>query len=249
MKRVYGKTVKELIKDYVGLIDQEASPSEGGKEDAQFTRDDIHQWFMDNYPRIKRGTVNAHLIRLSTNAPSRVHHNVTAESGDDLLFQVDTQTFRPYDKRNDPQPIYKDSVPEDEEEYIPESYEFAYERDLRNYLSKNLDKIEPGLTLFEEEGLNGIEFPVGGRFIDILALDERENLVVIELKVSRGYDRVVGQILRYMGWIRENLATDGQQVRGVIVARTITEDLKLATSSIPEIALFEYELMVRLTAC
>jgi hypothetical protein len=49
------------------------------------------------------------------------------------------------------------------------------------------------LTLYEEEGINGIEFPVGGRFIDILAVDSDGALVVIELKVSRGYDLIVAR--------------------------------------------------------
>jgi hypothetical protein len=54
------------------------------------------------------------------------------------------------------------------------STEFAYEADLRNYLAKNLSLIEPGLTLYVDEatGVSGIEFRVGGRFIDILAVSE-----------------------------------------------------------------------------
>lgn len=43
------------------------------------------------------------------------------------------------------------------------SQEFAYERDLRNYLSKNLGSLETGLRLYEDEDLTGVEFPVGGR--------------------------------------------------------------------------------------
>jgi RecB family endonuclease NucS len=80
------------------------------------------------------------------------------------------------------------------------SGEFAYERDLQNYLAKNLHRVEPGLRLYEEDEISGIEFPVGGRFIDILAVDNQGNYVIIELKVSkvsRGYDRVIGQLLRY----------------------------------------------------
>ena len=37
----------------------------------------------------------------------------------------------------------------------------AAERDLRNYLVKNLAVVEPGLRLYEEEGISGVEFPVG----------------------------------------------------------------------------------------
>ena len=70
--------------------------------------------------------------------------------------------------------------------------------------------------------------------------------MVIELKVSRGYDRVVGQILRYMAWIRKNHAEQNQKVRGVIIAREITEDLLLACSETQNVDLFEYNLSVTL---
>lgn len=126
------------------------------------------------------------------------------------------------------------------------SPEFAYEKDLQNYLARNLGLIETGLKLFEEEGINGLEFPVGGRFVDILAVDAAGNYVVVELKVSKGYDRVVGQLLRYIAWIEKNHAEKGQSVRGVIVAREISEDLTLACGSLPNVQLFEYALSVSL---
>lgn len=127
-----------------------------------------------------------------------------------------------------------------------ENYEFAYEKDLQNFLAKNLKLIEPELKLFEEEGINGIEFPAGNRFIDILAIDKNNDFIVIELKVSKGYDRVVGQILRYIGWVEQKMASDGQKVRGIIICKDISEDLTLACSKIKEIELFEYELSVKL---
>ena len=134
---------------------------------------------------------------------------------------------------------------EDIEDIEPESTgEFAYERDLREFLARNLHLIESGLSLFSDEGMNGIEYPVGGRFIAILAIDSSGGFVVIELKVSKGYDRVVGQLLRYVNWIRQNLTDWNQRVRGVIIAKRITEDLRLACASLDEVSLFEYELSV-----
>jgi endonuclease len=84
----------------------------------------------------------------------------------------------------------------------------------------------------------------GGRRIDILAVDKTGAFVVLELKVEKGYDRVVGQLLRYMNWVRKELAEPGQHVRGIIVCRTMSEDLRLACMSIPDVELFEYQLSV-----
>jgi Endonuclease NucS C-terminal domain len=173
---------------------------------------------------------------------------------DNLLYQVDGRTFRLYDAAHDPSPITKESPPEGRRGHLPpealrdeqEGSEFAYEQDLRDFLAKNLSLIEPGLQLYQEEGITGVEFPAGGRFIDILAVDQTGALVVIELKVSRGYDRVVGQLLRYIGWIEQNQAEPGQRVRGVIVAKEISEDLVLACRRIQDVGLYEYQFSVML---
>lgn len=212
---------------------------------AVVTKGEVHQWFRSRYPRIKIGTIDAHLSRLSTNVPVRVHYS--AHPGqDDLFFRLDPQRFRRYDPQNDPAPIYESITDQGEgdAEYdeLQGDGEFAFESDLRDYLAKNLSKLEPGLRLYEDEGVNGVEYPAGGRFIDILAVDREGGLVVVELKVSRGYDRVVGQLFRYMGWIRQNLADTGQRVRGIIVAREATADLRIACEESGKIELFEYEL-------
>ena len=58
------------------------------------------------------------------------------------------------------------------------------------------------------------------------------------------YDRVLGQLRRYMGWINKNHAEPEQMVRGIIVAREISEDLVLACFGVPNVELFEYEMSV-----
>lgn len=214
-------------------------------------RQQVISWFASNYPKIKASTISAHLIKMSTNANSRPHYQANPNGDDDLFYQIDGSHFRLYNPLSDPLPIYKrqDEIIEAEEtdEYgLEQPKEFAYERDLKNFLAKNLHLLAQNLRLYEDEGITGIEFPVGGRFIDILAVDENNNYVVIELKVSRGYDRVIGQLLRYVAWIEKNLAESGQLVKGMIVAREISEDLLLATSKVPDVELFEYELLVNL---
>ena len=68
---------------------------------------------------------------------------------------------------------------------------------------------------------------------------------MIELKVSRGYDRVVGQLLRYMAWVEQEMEPS-KPVRGIIVAKEITDDLKLAASRISGVRLIEYEIEFKL---
>ena len=129
----------------------------------------------------------------------------------------------------------------------PSELEFAYESILRDHCAGNLSSIEPGLTLFEKDGISGVEYPAGGRFIDILAIDSQGALVVIELKLSRGHDRVVGQLAHYLGWVQQNLAQPQQRVRGMIIVRQVTEGLRLASGRLADVSLFQYELSVSLT--
>ena len=49
-----------------------------------------------------------------------------------------------------------------------------------------------------------------------------------------------------MAWIEKNQAEPQQEVRGIIIARQISEDLRLACSRVAGISLFEYELSVTL---
>jgi hypothetical protein len=239
---IYDKPVRLLIREMLSSL--------AAKPGQQFSKDGAVAWFTQHYPKIKEGTISAHLIRFSTNAPSRLHYGVKAD--EDLLSQIDGSHFRLYDPATDPEPIHSKSDATVRREIVaepaeaPPSSEFAYESDLRDFLGKNPSHIEPGLQLYQDEGITGIEFPVGGRFIDILALDAEKRLVVIELKVSRGYDRVVGQLLRYMAWIQRHHADTGQGVRGIIIAREISEDLKLACSLVPNVSLYEYSLSVAL---
>ena len=240
MKRIYGKTVKEIIFEYCNKK----------QVNEVITKQEILELFAKNYPKIKRSTLDAHLIGLSTNSKNRIHYNIKDDGRDDLFVQIDINKYRLYNKSNDPTPYYKNNAGDRNDPPVekPEENdkEFAYEKDLQNFIEKNLNIIEPELKLFEEDDINGIEFPAGGRFIDILAVDKNNNFVIIELKVSRGYDRVIGQLLRYISWVKKNMATEGQKVRGIIICKEITEDLVLACSEINNIELFEYELSIKL---
>jgi len=136
------------------------------------------------------------------------------------------------------------SSPLEEEEGLASEQEFAYESDLRDFLAANLRVIEPGLSLYKDDVGNGIEYPVGsGGQIDILAKDQNDRLVVIELKVSRGRNPTIGQLLYYMGWVDTNLSRTGKS-RGIIIAKEISDDLCLACQRVTDISLYRYILSV-----
>jgi Endonuclease NucS C-terminal domain len=120
--------------------------------------------------------------------------------------------------------------------------QFAAESDLRDFLAKNPTRIEPGLSLYRTGDQSGIEFPVENGVIDILALDGEGRFVVIELKVGRGRNKTVGQLLYYMGWVDKNLGKG--PCRGIIIAKEIPDGLMLAVQRIPGVSVCRYHLAV-----
>lgn len=99
--------------------------------------------------------------------------------------------------------------------------EFVLEKYLQEFIVSNFTAIFNGkYVLFQdtEEKAVGKEYSTDVGRIDILAIEPDTNsFVVFELKKGRETDKVVGQTLRYMGWVQENLCGDGQQVKGVII--------------------------------
>jgi len=134
---------------------------------------------------------------------------------------------------------------ETDETYIGEqSTEFVLERYLEDFIVTNFDTIFDGQLIIyrDQDGGIGQQFPIVnsdgkqiGR-IDILAKNKNSNnYTVIELKKGRESDQVVGQLLRYMGWVKENLCEGNQEVTGLIICRDIDERLVYAVSPISSI--------------
>jgi hypothetical protein len=120
--------------------------------------------------------------------------------------------------------------------------QFAAEADLRDFLAKNPSCIEKGLRLYQDGDCSGVEFPIENGFIDILAIDQNQTFVVVELKVGRGRNKTIGQLLYYMGWVDKNLGK--APCRGMIIAKEIPDDLLLAVQRVPGVSLCRYNLSV-----
>jgi len=127
---------------------------------------------------------------------------------------------------------------------------FALEEQLRDYLAENLGILEPGLSLWPVENGDAVEFQVDeqgpSHRIDILAKDHGGLPVIIELKVSRGHEKTVGQALYYRARIKHRFGAE--RVRIFIVAAEISPELRAAASEVPDVVLFEYSLAVKVTA-
>ena len=60
-----------------------------------------------------------------------------------------------------------------------------------------------------------------------------KDLVVIELKRNESDDEVVGQISRYMAWVKRNLAKEGQVVKGIICVHKALKNLCYQRATYP----------------
>jgi len=126
---------------------------------------------------------------------------------------------------------------------------FALEAQLRDFIIENLSRVPVNgrrLKLFSDASArDGREYPTDVGPIDILAQDDSGDFVVFELKLERGPDRALGQLARYMGWVKLHLAGESS-VRGVVVARSIDDRLRYAVCVIPNVSLLEYIVEFRL---
>lgn len=142
--------------------------------------------------------------------------------------------------------VLGDDEPAGEEQDAPY---FSLEYQLRDFLASNIGTItingERLRIYVDPTGRDGVEYPTAVGPIDILAIDDTGSFYVFELKRAQSSDRAMGQLARYMGWARQTIGRD-RKVFGVIVAKTITENLRYAAFAVPDVFLYEYEVAFNL---
>lgn len=127
---------------------------------------------------------------------------------------------------------------------------FAMEKHLEAFLVANWNQTELSKTysIYEEDGeAVGQQYATDAGPIDILAVSkDGKRLLVVELKRGRASDVVVGQILRYMGYVKEQIAEADQVVEGAIIALEDDQKLRWALAAVPSISFYRYQVSFRL---
>lgn len=127
---------------------------------------------------------------------------------------------------------------------------FALEKHLEDFLVKNWKYTELGKNydIYEEDGeLVGQQYPSDTGPLDILAISkDKTTLLVVELKKGRVSDNVVGQIQRYMGFVKEELAEPGQTVKGVIIGLEDDIRIRRALAVTQNIEFYKYQVSFKL---
>ena len=125
---------------------------------------------------------------------------------------------------------------------------FYMEKQLEDFIIHNWDNTPLGkrFNLIIEDGE-----PISQQYrtdigpIDILTIDkETGSYVVIELKRNQTSDETVGQLCRYMGWIK--VEKKDNNVRGVIIAGSFDKKLDYALKAVSGIEVFLYEIDFKL---
>lgn len=133
---------------------------------------------------------------------------------------------------------------------VEDASAFALEKHLEDFLVENWTQTELGreYDIYKEDGeAFGQQYQTDTGPLDILAISkDKKRLLVVELKKGRASDAVVGQTLRYMSYVQEELAEEGQVVRGVIIAHEDDQKIRRALKMATNIEFFRYEISFKL---
>jgi hypothetical protein len=162
---------------------------------------------------------------------------------DKLWWQIDS-TEEPQEDQTDKGPgelPYPDEF----------SQGFGLEKHLQMFIVDNWDSIEifkEWSLLEEDDELVGVEYNTQeiGR-IDLLAKHKtKPEWLVIELKRDQSSDQTVEQVLRYMGWVQQKLASSDDKVFGLIISRSTDDKVGYALRYTQDVDLMFYEVQFTL---
>ena len=166
----------------------------------------------------------------------------TAEIGDSVVITINPDKSIKLSLKKNPK-IYAKEESEEEPsvvEIVP-----SMEQLLEDFLEKNLEHLEKGLKLYHDDNdIPGRQYSTDVGIIDLLCIDKDNKFVILEIKKERGSDKAIGQITRYMGWVKENLASN-KEVRGIVIVHEIDKKLDYSASVLKNVEVKYYKINLK----
>lgn len=124
---------------------------------------------------------------------------------------------------------------------------FRQERALQDFLYTNWETTILGenwkLKGRDNDDTPGYEFRCddGVGRIDLLAVHKTEpRWLVIEVKKQKSDEQALGQLLRYMGWVKDKYVSAGSSVEGMLISSHPSTLLKWALRAVPNVTFKQY---------
>jgi transcription antitermination factor NusG len=152
----------------------------------------------------------------------------------------------------DKDPDISEGEIESKESSDNEPQTFVLEKYFEEFLVGNWETTELGkkyMLIYSDDGeLVSQQYKTDIGKIDLLVKEKStENYVVIELKRNQTSDDTIGQISRYMGWVKEKLSKNNI-VKGIIIGYSRDEKLYYALKTVSDVEFFLYRINFTLIA-
>jgi hypothetical protein len=213
---------------------------------APFTAAELVAWFAERHPGVLEATVRTQMSDWAGNSPAYIY-KPAYNRRPPILWRVARGQYEPYDSRRHGEVRAAISeVEEGAEDPVEAAQDFILEQYLEEFLHSNWERVDFGrpLELWSPDDRPPRQFDTGeaGR-MDFLCRDrETGAIVVVELKRAAPSDSVVGQILRYMGWVKAELARPEQPVEGIIVVGESDQRLRYSVATTPAVRVMSYSI-------
>jgi hypothetical protein len=106
--------------------------------------------------------------------------------------------------------------------------------ELRALLGEQPELLESGLTAVcgDAGQQDGHRYSTDVGEIDLLAVDEAGEYVVVMVADRDATPALIGDVLQRVGWVRKHLGKEGAQVRGIVLTDLLSSDLSYAAAAV-----------------
>jgi len=122
------------------------------------------------------------------------------------------------------------------------------EKFVQKLIERNFDNIFSyhNLKLYDNDpDQNGFQYNTKVGRIDFLCIDKNtDDIVVIELKTGKVTEGAIGQVMKYMGFIQEEILSEGHKVRGILLGEDLDDKARYALKLVPQIEFKKYKLNI-----